>query len=250
MRAPRHPLVLGAGALAGLLAARPWLRSWGATIDDRSRILPGDWLIADERAVSTMATTIHAPPAAVWPWLAQMGTDHAGWYSFDHLDRGGRPSARELDPRWTHVREGDRMVTVPGRSWFDVVHVERDRSLVLRATLDGRGRPYDPRAGRPRAFVDARWEFFLDPLPDGATRLIVRSGAAAGPRPWIDLLDLLFWHPAHVVMQIRQLRQLRLRAERHAPARAARRRSAVRPARARARDRRGPGSRPAPSRGS
>jgi hypothetical protein len=103
------------------------------------------------------------------------------------------------------------MLTVPGRSWFDVAHVEPDRSLVLRATLDGRGRPYDPAAGRPCAFVDARWEFFLDPLPGGATRLIVRSGSAAGPRPWSDLVDLLFWHPAHVVMQLRQLRELRRR---------------------------------------
>jgi proline iminopeptidase len=216
MRAIRHPLLLGAGALAALAAARTPLRNWGATADDRSRILPGDWLIADERGVSTMAITIHAPFVAVWPWLAQMGADRAGWYSFDHLDHGGRPSARELDPRWTDVREGDRMVTVPGRSWFDVAHVERHRSLVLRATLDGRGRPYDPRTGRPRVFVDARWEFFLDPLPDGGTRLIVRAGAAAGPRPWSDLLDLLFWHPAHTLMQIRQLRELKRRAEQHA----------------------------------
>jgi proline iminopeptidase len=209
-------MLLGGAALAALAAARPLLRNWGATPDDRSRVLPGDWLIPDERSVSTMAITIRAPFVVVWPWLAQMGTDRAGWYSFDHLDRGGRPSAREVDPRWTDVRQGDRMVTVPGRSWFDVAHVERHRSLVLRATLDGRGRPYDPRRGRPAVFVDARWEFFLDPLPDGATRLIVRSGSAAGPRPWSDLVDLLFWHPAHVLMQVRQLRELKLRAEQQA----------------------------------
>jgi proline iminopeptidase len=214
----RHPALLAAGALVVLAATRPRLRNWGSTVDDRSRVLPGDWLIPDERGLSTMAITVDAPCVAVWPWLAQMGTDRAGWYSFDHLDRGGRPSARELDPRWTHVAEGDRMVTVPGRSWFDVAHVEVNRSLVLRATLDLRGLPYDPNAGRPWGFVDARWEFFLDPLVDGSTRLIVRSGSASGSRPWTDIMDLAFWHPAHVIMQMRQLRQLKLRAEQHAQA--------------------------------
>jgi hypothetical protein len=208
-------LLCGVGLL-GAIAARPALRNWGATADDRSRILPGDGLVPGERGVSTMAADIAAPTVDVWPWLAQMGTDRAGWYSFDHLDNGGDPSARELDPRWTHVREGDRMTTVPGRSWFDVAHVEPNRSLVLRASLDLRGRPYDPAAGRPRGFVDARWEFFLDPTDDGTTRLLVRSGAANGPRPLTDVIDYAFWHPAHVVMQIRQLRELRLRAEEHA----------------------------------
>jgi hypothetical protein len=185
-------------------------------VDDRSRVLPGDRLVPDERGISTMAIDIAAPTAAVWPWLAQMGTGRGGWYSFDHLDNGRPPSAREIDPRWTDIRAGDRMTTVPDRSWFDIVHVEANRSLVLRASLDLRGRPYDPQVGRPRGFVDARWEFVLDPKPDGTTRLLVRSGAASGPRPLTDIIDYVFWHPAHVIMQLRQLRQLRLRAEEHA----------------------------------
>jgi proline iminopeptidase len=212
-----HRYVLAAGALGTLAAtARPRLRNWGSTAGDRTRALPGDGLIADERGVCTMAITINAPVAAVWPWLAQMGADRAGWYSFDHLDRGGRPSARELDPRWTHVQEGDRMVTVPDRSWFDVAHVEPGRSLVLRASLDLHGRPFDPTGSRPWGFVDSRWEFFLDSQVDGSTRLIVRSGGTSGPRPWSDIMDVIFWHPAHVIMQVRQLREIKRRAEQHA----------------------------------
>jgi hypothetical protein len=213
---PTRTLLLAGGAVAAATVARSRLRNWGSTLDDRTRLLPGDGLIDGERGVCTMATTIHAPYVAVWPWLAQMGGDRAGWYAFDHLDRGGRPSSRELDPRWTHVQEGDRMVTVPGRSWFDVVHVEPNRSLVLRASLRLDGRPYNPADGRPRAFVDSRWEFFLDPQVDGSTRLLVRSGGASGPRPLTDIIDLLFWHPAHVIMQVRQLREVALRAEQHA----------------------------------
>jgi hypothetical protein len=209
----RLPILLGVGA-AGAFAARRQLMSWGATAEDHGRALPGDGLVPGERDTSTMAITIGAPPGAIWPWLAQMGYDRAGWYSWDHLDRGGRPSAEVIEPGWQALAEGDRMISMPGgRSWFDVAHVEPGRSLVLRASLDLGGRPFDPRGPRPRWCSDSRWEFFLDPQPDGTTRLLVRSGGAGAPRPLTLVAGLLFWDPLHVVMQIRQLRQLRRRAE-------------------------------------
>jgi hypothetical protein len=222
-----RPLLLVA-ALAGAAAARTSLRNWGSTPDERRRPLPGDRLIAGERGTCTMAVEIVAPAAAVWPWLAQMGTDRAGWYSWDRLDNGGRPSAMAVEARWTNIQQGDRLVTVPDRSWFDVAHVEPNRSLVLRASLDGRGRPFDPRARRPRFYVDSRWEFFLDPVDPAVTRLIVRSGGVSGPRPLSDIMDYVFWHPAHVVMQVRQLQQLRARCERGAVTHLAGRREAAR----------------------
>src|ERR1035438_7827126 len=42
--------------------------------------------------------TIEAPSDQVWPWLVQMGGDRGGWYSWDRLDNGGRPSAQEVHP--------------------------------------------------------------------------------------------------------------------------------------------------------
>jgi proline iminopeptidase len=196
------------------LVARSPLRSWGSTPEERQRALPGDALIPGERDVTTMATTIDAPPAAIWPWLVQMGHDRGGWYSWDRLDNFGHPSATELDPAWQHIAEGDRLFTMPDRrSWFDVAHVEPERSLVLRASLDLKGRPYDAAAGRPRAYSDGRWEFFLDEQADGSTRLLVRAGGAGAPRPLQALLNTMFWHPAHVIMQVRQFQQLRRRAE-------------------------------------
>jgi hypothetical protein len=208
-------LLLAAGVLvAGALAARPRLMRWGATDDDLLRALPGDGLVPGERDGTTMATTIHAPTAAVWPWLAQMGWDRGGWYSWDRLDNRGRPSAEEIDLSWQHVQEGDRMYSMPDqRAWFDVVHVEPNRSLVLRASMDLRGQPFDRSGPRPRWYTDARWEFFLDPQPDGSTRLLVRTGGTAAPRGLTDIMNYVFWHPAHVVMQVRQFHQLRRRAE-------------------------------------
>ena len=219
MTSPR--LLLGAGALVAL-AARPRLMRWGATDHDLARPLPGDGLVPDEHGVTTMATTIPAPPSAIWPWLVQMGTDRGGWYSWDRLDNAGRPSADQVHLDWQHLEPGDRFTTVPDRAWFEVVHVEPARSLVLRATLDAKGRSLDPEGPLPRWRTDARWEFFLDPQGDGTTRLLVRSGGAGRPRLLADLANVVFWHPAHVIMQARQFQLLRRRSVELAARRGAR----------------------------
>jgi len=208
------PVLLGVAALAAALLARPRLRNWGATPAEIAMTFPGDGLVPGEGGLSTMAVTIAAPPAAVWPWLAQMGNGRAGWYSWDRLDNGGTPSATRIHPEWTAIAEGDRLVSMPERSWFDVAHVEVDRSLVLRASLDLRGRPYDPAGPRPRRYSDSRWEFLLLPLDGGSrTRLLTRAAGTGAPRGLTTLMNLAFGHPAHVIMQTRQLGQLRRRCE-------------------------------------
>jgi hypothetical protein len=69
-------------------------RSVRATSDEAERPLPGDELIAQPIGFLVHAVTIQRPAHDVWPWLAQMGAgNRAGWYSYDLLDNGGRPSA-------------------------------------------------------------------------------------------------------------------------------------------------------------
>jgi hypothetical protein len=211
--ARRRAVVLGAAVAGAALCARGRLMQWGSTREERDRPLPGDGAIPGEQSATTMATTIAAPPPAIWPWLAQMGADRGGWYSWDRLDNGGRPSAESINPAWQDVAEGDRFTTIAGRSWFDVAHVEPGRSLVLRAPLDAKGRPFDLRGPRPRSYSISRWEFFLDPRPDGTTRLLVRSGGVTRPRSLGGLANRILWDPVHVFMQRRQFRQLRRRAE-------------------------------------
>src|SRR5688572_6469223 len=90
--------------LVGVGAATYWMRRrmlrWGATREETRGPAPGAGIIPGGKRGSTMATTIDAPPLRVWPWLAQMGFDRAGWYSWDRLDRGGIPSSRTLHPEW------------------------------------------------------------------------------------------------------------------------------------------------------
>ncbi len=75
-----------------------WGERWGATAEEFDMPLIGDkWLEGGPRVQvrMTRAVWVEAPPEHVWPWVAQMGRG-AGWYSYDRLDNGGRPSARHI----------------------------------------------------------------------------------------------------------------------------------------------------------
>jgi hypothetical protein len=208
--------LIGTALLGAYLALRPPMLRWGATEEESRRRLPGADVIPDARRTSsTMAVTIDAPPHRVWPWLVQMGCDRAGWYSYDRLDNGGRPSSEEIVPAWQNIEVGDRIqADTKGAHWFTVAHVDPERSLVLRSSneLPG-GRPFDPAGPRPRWFSDTTWEFVLEPAGADQTRLVV-GGMGAG-RPWLvdRLAALLFWEPAHFVMQRRQFAEIARRAE-------------------------------------
>jgi hypothetical protein len=207
--------ILGVCAGAYALVVRPRLLRWGSTDEELREPYPGADLIPGGRRTATMAVTIDAPPAAVWPWLLQMGCDRAGWYSWDRLDNGGVPSAQVLRPEWHALSVGDRLAATPdGRFWFEVAALEPERFLGLRAAIDLRtGRPFDTTRPRPTLYMDALWAFQLKEVPGGRTRLVV-SGYAATRRGLVQgLTDVLFWEPAHWIMQTRQFTNLKRRAE-------------------------------------
>jgi Protein of unknown function (DUF998) len=142
------------------------------TVVDKRRSLPVDAMISDPIFTSTHAITINAPPQQVWPWIAQMGSGRAGWYSWDAIDNGGRPSSTTIVPALQTVIPGDIMPAVPGaQDAFIVAAVDAPRDLVL-TVPDGHG-------GNAVA-----WEHVLEPLDGGRTRLIVRGRASSH---WLDL---------------------------------------------------------------
>ena len=88
--------VLGADVSAVYVkVVRPWALRWGATDQEAARRLPGDGVVQRADFVATRATTIHATADQGWPWLVQIGSGRAGWYSYDRLD-SHRP--RRLGP--------------------------------------------------------------------------------------------------------------------------------------------------------
>ena len=109
------------------------------------------------------AITINATPESVWPWLVQMGSGRAGWYSYDWVDNDGRPSASEIVPSLQHVVSGDIMPALPGeKRSFIIAAVEPAHNLILVVPAE---------SGR----LVVTWDFFLEPLALGRTRLLVRG---------------------------------------------------------------------------
>jgi proline iminopeptidase len=215
-------LAAAAGRLAAVCAvpvlcalwARRRLLTWGATAEETTQAYPGDELVPDaDSSVFTMATTLPAPPEKVWPWLVQMGYGRAGWYSWDRLDNGGKPSADRIVPEWQRVQVGQRLIEArDGRSWFTVERVEPNRTLALRTTIElPSGRSFDPKSGPPRAYADGVWSFNLQPAPGGQTRLIARTRGKTRPRAPLRPFGLVVGDPAHFIMQTRQFHGLRTR---------------------------------------
>ncbi|QWZ07783.1 hypothetical protein KRR39_20710 [Nocardioides panacis] len=194
----------------------PRLRTWGATETEVRGPYPGADVVPDGRRGATMAVTIDAPPDQVWPWLVQLGGDRAGWYSWDHLDNAGHPSAREVHPEWQALEVGDpvRYRTRHGLvdAW-EVAALEPGRFLGLHGCSDLRGRTLDPRQPRPSAYTEGLWGFLLTALPGGRTRLVIGGYEAFRPR-WLGLLLASWLFPPVVwVMQARMLRVLKRNVE-------------------------------------
>ena len=183
--------------------------------------MPGDERLPDPEVVSTRAIQIAAPASAVWPWLVQLGWGRAGWYSYDlveaamgaarSVDASGRSSWRSLDqivPAHQQLAVGE-MIPLLGARGFDVVELVDESHLV--ASLGAPG--HAPDSARGLRFV---WTLALAPTPTGV-RLLSRTRMRARPS-WIGrpLLHAVL-DPGHAVMEQRQLRGIRDRAERHRP---------------------------------
>jgi proline iminopeptidase len=204
---------------AGSVLYGRWVRgrllTWGASGDETTRVWPGDELIPDANAPDcTMATTLPAPPERVWPWLVQMGVGRAGWYSWDSLDNGGKPSANHIVPEWQDLRVGQRLeVSTDGQRWMTVAVVEPDHALVLRATVElPSGRSFEPRPDDlPRAYLDGIWGFYLEPAPGDKTRLVRHTRGHTHLGPLAGPFGRLVGEPAHFIMQTRQFHILRTR---------------------------------------
>lgn len=73
-------------------------------------LLPGDELVPHGYIVATRSIEIIAPPEGVWPWLAQIGQDKAGFYSWTALENLvgiGMPEVHRIVPAWQGLEAGD-----------------------------------------------------------------------------------------------------------------------------------------------
>jgi hypothetical protein len=100
----------GCGVAYFFLLRGPIL-TWGATVKEAARRLPGDELLEDADGVSTRVIDINAPASAVWPWIVQMGpSPRGGAYTCDWIENLlglNMHSADSVLPEFQHPQIGD-----------------------------------------------------------------------------------------------------------------------------------------------
>jgi hypothetical protein len=190
-RRPRRAVALAAELVAAYLAiGRPLMLHWSANGEEVHTRLPGDETVPGPAVQSTRAVTIEAPVDAVWPWLAQLGQDRGGFYSYESLENlaGCRMhNAEVVHPEWQERRPGEIVYLHP-RSGLRVTRFERGRVLALE-----------------------HWgAFVLRPYGADRTRLIARGRTPRGPA---SILNALLMEIPHFVMERRMLLGIKRRAE-------------------------------------
>lgn len=204
-------LVIAALVAAHLAIVRPWFLRWGATDQEIAAVWAGDEFSADADMVSTRAVTIDAPPERIWPWIAQLGQDRAGWYSYRLLENlvGCRmPRVHRVEAALQDRAVGDAIWMYPADRLDGVGHavvarLDRNRALVL-ATM-----PMGERAVANGSTL----AFLLDRVDATHTRLVMRSrGPSPTSIPWLAF-DRGIFQPAHFVMERRMMLTLKALAE-------------------------------------
>ena len=190
-RTPRRSSLLAlAGAAAYRRSMLPWMRRWGATDAELAMTLPGDDAIADCGVQQTHVVQIEAPASEVWPWVAQIGQDRGGFYSYTWLENlaGCRMhNADRVHPEWQQREIGETVLLHPA-SGLKVLRFEPGRALVL----------------------EGGWSLVV--LDDGPRcRLVARFRA---PRGAIGSAYAMLLELPHFLMQRRMLLAIKRRAER------------------------------------
>ena len=173
------------------------ISSWGTTTAESSMAMVGDDIAPF--IASTRAITINAPITDVWEWIMQLGADRGGFYSYYFIEKSLGYVSREqsiVKPEFDDFVVGDlvRGSVDEEKSLvvynFPVVHVEKNRALVLEA-----------------------WgTFLLKEISENETRLLIRTHGLAHTNILHAIADFIAT-PLHFVMERGTLKGIKARAE-------------------------------------
>jgi hypothetical protein len=210
--------LLSIGAVAVLLAVfatviRAWHSGWGAWTDEAQATLPGDEIVPRAVEQETRAISIRAPAGDVWFYVAQLGYDRAGFYSYELLedvfgeDIDGAPIVFPKRMQW---ELGDTLelsraeAKLGGRAQATLAVHEPGRVLGFAVRRRGTSREAPP---------DESWTFIIKPLDEETTRLIVRGRAAKPSTTLGAAVDRLLIEPIHFAMERKMMNGIKFRAE-------------------------------------
>jgi hypothetical protein len=189
-----------AATVAAALMYRRFLRqtilTWGATAEEATARLPGDELLEDADGIATRAITIDAPPAAVWPWIAQMGpSPRGGAYTYDWIENLlglNMHSADRVLPEYQHPQVGEGFGYGRNKMSFKIVEPEQ---VLASQSADG----------------NWVWTFVLEEQ-DSRTRLISRNRFRLPKLK--DKIGMIPMEPGSLIMEHKMLDGIKQRAER------------------------------------
>ncbi len=145
-----------------LFVIRPSQLRWGANSEEVERTMPGDDLVAHPTFLATRAITIRGRPEQIWPWIAQMGFDRAGYYGYDLIEnlasKTGIHSEESIVPALQHPKAGD-VLPISTVAHLIFGEIKPDRYLIWQNEAE----PYDG------AFT---WALY--PVDENHTRLVSR----------------------------------------------------------------------------
>lgn len=182
--------------------------TWGATEEEIAHSLPGDDLASNPTLLWTNAITIDATPEEIWPWIAQIGDDRGGFYSYTFIENqvgaltGAEgytavyTNANEIHPEWQDPQPGEPLI----QGSLKVRKVEPGQYLLAESI-------------QPSPFLWI-WCWYVEPTNGGAeTRLLSRFAievpetAAANP-----VMDFML-NAGGFVMHQNMMQSIKLRAE-------------------------------------
>ena len=192
---------------AVVIGARYTTLIWGTTPYERTIPLPGDPPGDDQHYRIDHAVTIEAPADSVWMWLAQIGQDRAGFYSYDWLERAVGDDIHNVDsivPAWQQRATGDVVRAIQPGYLGGVL--DENPGWRVKEVVPG------------RAIVLEGWgAFVLRPTGENRTRMHIRTRGPGTPKlsliPVVPL-SLLVFEPAHFIMERGMLLGIKKRAER------------------------------------
>lgn len=192
----RLALTLALLTLAYPVLLRRRILTWGATPGEAESELPGDHLLGDPDRVSTRAVSIAAPPAAVWPWIVQIGPrPRGGAYTYDWIENLlglDMQSADRILGEFQDPELGERISYGSNEMVVSVLEPERAFGWL---SADG----------------NWLWTFVLVPDGDG-TRLLSRNRFRLPTLT--QRIGMLPMEPGSLVMERKMLAGIRDRAER------------------------------------
>lgn len=190
-----------------LFFLRTFLMHWGSSSSERNRYYPGDSIVANPATITTIAVTINKPPSAIWPWIAQMGLNKAGFYSYTRLENMfgcNLHNADVIHPEWQNTKEGDiesvcEAAVKKQMSGWMVAIVATNKAFVY------------------KAINDSTWTmgYYIDSIDINHSRLITRMRYVSPRKFWEYITDKVWLEWAHCIMQRGSIKGIKIRAERN-----------------------------------